>query len=88
MAQPLPLPPLAAPTEKQPGKPPRPLPPSRRLGIAVVGLGNLAMTQIILTLSDTKYCKLTALVSGSPDKAAEVAAQHGLPARSIYTYQT
>ncbi len=85
--KPIPLPPLSAPTEKQPDKPPLPLPPGQRLGIAVVGLGNLALTQIIPGLGESKYCKLTALVSGSPDKAAEVAAQHGIAAKNVYTYQ-
>jgi len=43
----------------------------------VAGLGNLALTPV-----------LPALVSGSPDKAGEVAAQHGIPARSVYSYQS
>lgn len=86
--RPIALPPFTAPTEKQPDKPPLPLPPARRLGIAVVGLGNLALAQVLPALGQTKYCKLTALVSGSPDKAGEVAAQYGIPARSVYSYQT
>ena len=86
--KPIALPPFTAPTEKQPDKPPLPLPPGQRLGVAVVGLGNLALSQIIPALGDSKYCKLTAVVSGTPDKAAEVAAQHGIAAKSIYTYQT
>lgn len=85
--QPITLPPFTAPTEKQPEKPPLPLPPNRRLGIAVVGLGNLALAEVIPALAQTKYCKLAALVSGSPDKANEVAAQHGLAARSVYSYE-
>ena len=86
--RPIALPPFTAPTEKQPDPPPLPLPPSQRLGIAVVGLGNLALAEVIPAIGQSKYCKLTALVSGSPGKASEVAAQHGLPARSVYTYQT
>ena len=85
--QPITLPPFTAPTEKQPDKPPLPLPPDRRLGVAVVGLGNLALAEVIPAFGQTKYCKLAALVSGSPDKAGEVAAQHGLPTRSVYSYQ-
>lgn len=53
--QPIALPPFTAPTEKQPDKPPLPLPLARRLGIAVVGLGNLALTQVIPALGQTNY---------------------------------
>lgn len=88
VTRPIPLPPFDAPTEqKQPG-PPLPLPPDKRLGIAVVGLGNLALTQVIPALGQSKYCKLAALVSGSPDKANEVAAQHGVPVKNVYSYQS
>ena len=86
--KPIPLPPTSAATEKTPDPAPTPLAPSRRLGVAVVGLGNLALAQVIPAFSESKYCKLTALVSGTPDKAREVAAQHGIPASSIYSYET
>ncbi len=86
--KPIPLPPTSAATERTPDPSPTPLAPSKRLGIAVVGLGNLALAQVIPAFGETKYCKLTALVSGSPGKAREVAAQHGIPARSIYSYET
>ena len=85
--KPIPLPPFDAPTEQKQPPPPLPLPPDKRLGVAVVGLGNLALAQVIPALAQSKYCKLTALVSGSPDKANEVAAQHGLSPRSVYSYQ-
>jgi len=85
---PIPLPPTSAATERTHDPAPIPLAPSKRLGVAVVGLGNLALAQVIPAFGETKYCKLTALVSGTPDKAREVAAQHGIPARSIYSYET
>ena len=86
--RPIPLPPTSAATEKTPDPAPLPLAPGRRLGFAVVGLGNLALAEVIPAFGETKYCKLTALVSGTPDKAREVAAQHGVPARSVYSYET
>lgn len=86
--RPIALPPFDAPTEQQRDPPPLPLPPAKRLGIAVVGLGNLTLSQIIPALNQTKYCKLAALVSGSPDKANEIASQHGIPAKSVYSYQS
>lgn len=85
--RPIPLPPTSAATERTPEPAPTPLPPSKRLGVAVVGLGNLALAQVIPAFGETKFCKLAALVSGSPGKAGEVADQHGLPARSIYSYE-
>ena len=45
--RPILLPPTSAATEKTPDPAPTPLAPSRRLGVAVVGLGNLALTQVI-----------------------------------------
>ncbi len=86
--KPIPLPRLNAPTEQETGGPPLPLPPEKRLGIAVVGLGTLSLEQILPALGQTKYCKLTALVSGTPDKAAEVAAQYGIDPKSVYSYDT
>ena len=85
--RPIPLPPFDAPTEQKRPGPPLPLPPDKRLGVAVVGLGNLALTQVIPAFGQSNYCKLTALVSGSPDTANEVAAQHGIPAKNVYNYQ-
>ncbi len=84
---PIALPPTEAKTEKQSGPVPTPLPPDQKIGFAVVGLGNLALQQIIPAFGSCKYAKLAALVSGDPAKAAEVARQHGVPARSLYNYR-
>ena len=84
--KPIALPPLEAKTELDPGPAPMPYPPDRRVGIAVVGLGNLALQQIIPAFGQSKYTRLSAVVSGSPDKAREVAARYGVPERGIYSY--
>jgi glucose-fructose oxidoreductase len=60
----------------------------RKVGYAVVGLGNYALGQIIPNLARCRHSRLAALVSGDPAKARKVAAEHNLPERSIYTYQT
>ena len=86
--KPIPLPPTSAGTERTPGQAPLPMSPDKRIGFAVVGLGNLALVEIIPAFSECKKAKLTALVSGDAAKAAEVAAQHGVPAKNIYSYQT
>lgn len=50
-----------------------PLPPQRRLGWAVMGLGHLSLNLILPSFADTRQCKLTALVSGNSKKAKAVA---------------
>jgi predicted dehydrogenase len=50
-------------------------------------LGHLAFGQILPAFGKCKYARPTALVSGDPDKAAKVAAQYGIPAKSIYNYK-
>ncbi len=81
------LPPLMAPTEKESEGPPRALPPNERLGFAIVGLGTLSLEEILPAFAQTKRCKPVALVSGSPDKAKEIAQQYGINSKNIYNYQ-
>jgi predicted dehydrogenase len=59
----------------------------RKLGFAVVGLGKLALGQIIPALRTTTGATLAALVSGHPEKAQRVAAENGLSADAIYNYE-
>ena len=66
---------------------PTPLPPDRRLGYAVVGLGHLSLEEILPALSNCKKSKLAALVSGNLDKMKKVAAQFGVKEADCYTYQ-
>jgi predicted dehydrogenase len=74
-----------APTAKAKVKAPATL-SSDKVGFAVVGLGKLALGQIIPGLKVAKNAKLVAVVSGHPDKAKRVAAENGLPADAIYGY--
>ena len=79
------LPPLHA--ESDAGGPtPNVDPPSRKLGVAVVGLGHLTFEQILPAFGQSQHVKLAALVSGQRDKARVVAAQHGLAESAIYDY--
>jgi glucose-fructose oxidoreductase len=57
------------------------------LGYAVVGIGSLAMGQILPALTKTKLSRLTALVSGHPDKARHFAELYRVPEKNIYNYQ-
>ncbi len=63
------------------------LPDDQKLGFAVVGIGKLSQGQIIPGLRKCTGAKLSALVSGHPDKAAQWAAKEGLAADAIYNYE-
>ena len=65
---------------------PEPLPEEAQLGFAVVGLGKLALGEIMDAFAAARRAKVTALVSGNRDKALRVAAQYGVPEDSIYDY--
>ncbi|WP_294391052.1 Gfo/Idh/MocA family oxidoreductase [uncultured Sphingomonas sp.] len=61
--------------------------PGRKLGYAIVGLGNYGANVIIPQFKNCRNSRLVALVSGDPAKAKRIAAEHGVPERSIYNYQ-
>jgi predicted dehydrogenase len=63
-----------------------PLPDDQKVGFAVVALGRLTLEEILPALSESKKAKITALVSGSPEKLKAVGAQHNVPANSLYSY--
>src|SRR3954451_18277991 len=62
--------------------------PERPLGYAIVGLGGYGLGVIIPQFANCTHSKLVAVVSGDPAKARRVAAEHGLPERSIYSYES
>jgi len=63
-----------------------PDPPGRKLGWAVVGLGSLSINQILPAFAKCEASKVTALVSGSPDKAQKLALRYGVAEKNIYSY--
>ena len=69
------------------GQPPSPLPPEKRIGFAVVGLGRLSLQQIIPALATCGKARLAALVSGSPVKLALTARQYGIPDQNCHDYE-
>ena len=84
---PVELPPLSAPTEQKPSPTPNPMPPDHRVGYAIVGLGHIALDEMIPAIAQSRHSKVTALVSGHPEKAAAVARRHGIDPRNIYDYK-
>ena len=60
----------------------------QRLGIAPVGLGSVAGV-FMDAVGKTTNAKLAGFVTGHPEeKGKKFAAQYGVPASSIYTYET
>ena len=64
-----------------------PDPPGRKLGWAIVGLGSLAINQILPAFAKCEKSRVVALVSGHPDKANKLALRYGVTPASIYNYQ-
>jgi glucose-fructose oxidoreductase len=60
----------------------------RKLGVALVGLGNYARGQLGPALKVTENCELRGVVTGSPEKGRQWAAQYGFPEKNIYNYET
>lgn len=84
---PIELKPLTAESEKQDAPLPAPMEPAKRIGYAIVGLGNLSLRQILPAFGSSKYAKPVALVSGNAEKAGIVARQYGIQPKNIYNYQ-
>jgi predicted dehydrogenase len=55
---------------------------------AVVGLGKLALEEVMPAFARSRLSQPTALVSGHPDKARRVAAAYGIDPRHVYSYDT
>jgi glucose-fructose oxidoreductase len=60
--------------------------PKRKFGYAIVGLGSYATRQIMPRLKDCEYARLTALVSGTPQKLERYGAEYGVPRTHRYSY--
>ena len=74
-----------APTDRQP--PDLDLPePRTRAGWAVVGLGELAVDEILPAFALAERSRCTALVSGHRGKAERLAAAHGVPDDAVLGY--
>ena len=61
--------------------------PGKKTGWAVVGLGSLAINQILPAFAKCEKSHVVALVSGHPDKANKLALRYGVRSKNIYNYQ-
>lgn len=60
---------------------------SGKLGIALVGLGNYATTQLAPALENTQHCYLAGIVTGTPSKADTWKEKYQIPESNIYDYR-
>ena len=79
-------PPLAPP-DKQPPDLVLPEVIKRKVGWAIVGLGQLALEEVMPAFAISQYSRPVALVSGHPDKAKRVAAAYGIESKNIFNYE-
>ena len=63
-----------------------PEPPGKQVGFALVGLGNLAINQLMPAFARCQRAKLVGLVSGRPEKAKQLAQVYGVDPKNIYDY--
>ena len=75
-----------APPDRQPSDLKLPEIPPKKIGWAIVGLGELALEEIMPAFRECKVSKPVALVSGHPDKARKVAEAYGIKQDAIYGY--
>ena len=60
----------------------------KKLGVALVGLGNYSRGQLGPALKLTEQCRLAGVVTGSAEKGAQWAKDHGFSEKNIYSYDT
>lgn len=64
-----------------------PDPPGKKLGWAIVGLGRLALNQILPAFAKCEKSRVTAFVTGDRAKGEKLAARYGVNPKNIYNYQ-
>jgi len=60
---------------------------TKKLGVALVGLGSYAKNQLAVALEKTSNCYLAGIVTGTPAKADEWSKKYNLDKKNIYNYQ-
>ena len=59
----------------------------KKLGVALVGLGNYATNQLAPALQETSLCYLSGIVTGTPAKAEKWKSEYNIPDKNIYNYK-
>ncbi len=61
--------------------------PSKKLGVALVGLGNYSEKKLATSILRSKYCYLSGIVSGSQEKINWWSKKFNIPQNNCYNYQ-
>ncbi|MEM1134926.1 MAG: Gfo/Idh/MocA family oxidoreductase [Bacteroidota bacterium] len=59
----------------------------KKLGVALVGLGNYSTKQLGPALQETELCYLAGIVTGTPEKAKTWADKYSIDSKNIFNYQ-
>ena len=60
---------------------------NKKLGVALVGLGQYATGQLAPALQMTDHCELKGIVTGSPEKIPEWQKKYGIEDKNVYNYK-
>jgi predicted dehydrogenase len=61
---------------------------TKKLGVALVGLGKLASEQLAPAFARTKHCRLSSVVTGDTDKARQWSERFQIASEHLYNYQS
>jgi predicted dehydrogenase len=61
--------------------------PGKKLGIALVGLGNYSTYELAPALLETQNCELAGIVTGTPKKAVQWQERYKISDKNIYDYK-
>lgn len=59
----------------------------KKLGVALVGLGNYSNIQLAPALLETQHCELRGIVTGSPEKVPVWCEKYKISKQNVYNYQ-
>lgn len=77
---------LATSTYSFPDHSKRPDSDEKKLGVALIGLGNYATNKLAPAFEATKYCRLAGIVTGTPSKEQQWMDKYGIPRKNVYNY--
>ncbi len=63
-------------------------PSKKKIGVALLGLGNYSTNLLAPALQDTKHCELRGIITGSESKIPQWQQKYGIKDSNVYTYST
>lgn len=62
--------------------------PGKKIGVALLGLGNYSGTQLAPSLQMTEHCELRGIITGTESKIPQWQQKYGIKDSNVYTYET